>query len=169
MPLEAPMSRWYAVQVHLKHEATVAHHLADLCVEQYLPTISPMRSAHHRHRETGLPLFPGYVFARLDLSRGPRLHTIPGVVSILGLHGKPTPLEDDDVAAIRLILQSSLRVKQSCCFRSGDAVFVCEGPLSGVRGTFLHSTNGGTLVVSLPLLQRSLEVRFPSEWVTPAF
>ena len=160
--------RWYAVQVSLRHEVIVAHHLTQLGIEQYLPTIVATRPTQKRRREHADPLFPGYVFAHLDLSRGPRLYNVPGVVRILGFHGKPEPLHDEEITSIRMIVNSSLRVKPSPCFRRGDPVLVCEGPLAGVRGTFLRSAEGGTFLVALPLLQRSLEVKLPCDSLTPS-
>lgn len=112
-----------------------------------------------------MPLFPGYVFAHVDLHSGPRMYTIPGLIRILGYGGIPTPLSDDELEVIRAIGSSRLPVESSPYFSVGEPIILIDGPLCGVRGSFIATKRGGQLIVALPLLHRSLAVNVRVEWI----
>jgi len=156
---------WYAVQVRPKHEFAIAHHLNNLSVENYLPVREVTAFRAMQGNSKFQPLFPGYLFVRLDLGQGPRLYSVPGVVRMLGCRGIPIPIGDREIETIRSILTCSSRVQTLSPIKCGDEVTVCSGPLTGIRGTFLRAAAGNMLVISLPLLQRSLAVTLPTEWV----
>ena len=76
---------WYAVRTRSNYEKTVATVLESKGYERYLPLYRVRRRWSDRTVETSVPLFPGYVFCRLNRDvRTPVLST-PGVVSIV--HG----------------------------------------------------------------------------------
>jgi transcription antitermination factor NusG len=161
-----PDTRWYALHVRSNYEMTVANRLDELGVEHYLPLNKSSKVTQRNKFPLGPPLFPGYVFSFIDLHAGPRLYSIPGIIRVLGFGGRATPIGDNEVAMMRTIAQSPLPVESIPYFNSGDRICLTAGPLAGVSGTFLSSTKGNKLVVSLPLLKRSLAVTVLAEWVT---
>ena len=158
--------RWYALHVRPNYEMTVATRLEALAVEHYLPLNKPAKLSLRNKFSSGPPLFPGYVFSFMNLHGGPRLYCIPGIIRIVGYGGRATPIEDREIAMVRSIAQSSLTIEPVPYFQSGDRICLTAGPLAGVSGTFLKSAKGNKLVVSLPILRRSLAVTVLSEWVT---
>ncbi len=165
MTLTATVAHWYALHVRPSYEIAVATRLQDLGVEEYLPLYKGPRVARRNRFNEGPPLFPGYVFSYLDLAVGPRLYAVPGVLRILGHGGRATPIEDDEIAMVRAIVESRLRIDPAPYFQPGEKICLIDGPLRGVSGTFLRSRKGNKLVVSLPLLKRSLAVTVLPEWV----
>ena len=165
MTVAASEARWYALHVRPNYEIAVSTRLRELGVEEYLPIHKASRVAHRNKFNEGPPLFPGYIFSFLDLNAGPRLYTVPGVVRILGYGGHATPIEDHEIALVRSIADSPLAVEPIPYFQAGEKICLTAGPLKGVSGIFLHSSKGNKLVVSLPLLKRSLAVTVLSEWV----
>lgn len=157
--------KWYALHVRPNYERSVACRLKELGVEEYLPVQRGQKIPQRNKFNEGLPLFPGYVFSHLRLSTGPRLYSIPGVLRVVGHGGYPVPIEDDELAMIRAIADSSLPVEVTSCFQPGEKICLVAGPLKGVSGTFLHAAKGDKLVVSLPLLKRSLAVTVLPDWV----
>jgi transcriptional antiterminator RfaH len=159
------LARWYALHVRRNYEMAVATRLRQLGVEEYLPIHEASRISRHKRFQSGSALFPGYIFSFLNLSTGPKLYSIPGVFRIVGNGGHATPIEDHEIATIRSINDSRLPVEQIPYFQSGDRICLKCGPLAGISGTYLHSSNCNKLVVSLPLIRRSLAVTVLSEWV----
>lgn len=157
--------KWYALHVRPNHELHVASRLKGLGLEEYLPIQRGQRNARRNKFNEGLPLFPGYIFSFLDLDAGPRLYSIPGVLRIVGQGGHAIPIEDDEIASLRAISDSLLRVEATSYFQPGEKIHLIAGPLKGVSGTFLHTSKGDKLVVSLPLLKRSLAVTVLPDWV----
>jgi transcriptional antiterminator RfaH len=158
-------AQWYALHVRPNYEMAVATQLRRLGVEEYLPIDSASRTAQRSKFPSGYPLFPGYIFAFLNLRAGPKLYSIPGVLRLLGYGGQATPIEDREIAMVRSITNSGLPVEAISYLQAGDRVSLTAGPLAGISGTFLHSAKDNKLVISLPLLRRSLAVTVLSEWV----
>lgn len=161
-------THWFALHVRPNYEMAVSTRLRELGVEEYLPVHKAPKVASRNKFKTGPPLFPGYVFSFLDLHSGPRLYAIPGVIRILGYGGQATPIEDHEIAMIRSIADSPLSVQSIPYFEPGEKIRLTDGPLKGVSGTFLRSEKANKLVVSLPLLMRSLAVTVLAEWVVAA-
>jgi transcription antitermination factor NusG len=161
-------ARWYALHVRPNYEIVVSARLRELGVGQYLPIHKSVRLTQRNRFKEGPPLFPGYIFSFLNLPAGPRLYSVPGVLSILGHRGHPTPIEDQEIAMMRSIADSPLAVKPVPFFQAGEKICLTAGPLKGVSGVFLRSDKENKLVVSLPLLKRSLAVTVLSEWVGAA-
>jgi transcription antitermination factor NusG len=143
----------------------VATRLRELGIEEYLPVANAREISPRNKFPTGPPLFPGYVFSFLNLVTGPRLYNVPGVLRILGYGKQPTHIEDEEIMMVRSIVNSSLPTEPVPYLRYGDKVCLINGPLAGVSGTFVRSLNGNKLVVSLPLLQRSIAVTLPCDSV----
>src|SRR5947209_3656012 len=104
MPNGLTNPRWYALHVRPQCERPVALHLRGNGQESFLPTYRKEGPGGHScSRES--PLFPGYVFCRIDWERGPRLYLIPGIICAVGMGKKPLPIEDDEIEAIRRITE----------------------------------------------------------------
>src|SRR6476646_4058654 len=98
---------WYAVQLRARSEKFVSQVLQNKGFEHLLPLYSVSRKRSDRVVQLELPLFPGYLFCRLDLnSRLLSLFTTPGVVRLLGVGQTPSPVDDSEIDAIRTILKA---------------------------------------------------------------
>ncbi len=67
--INTPKDPWYAVQIRPRTEKLVAQVLDHKGFENYLPLYKARRRWSDRLKEMELPLFPGYIFCRLDFSR----------------------------------------------------------------------------------------------------
>src|SRR6266566_5307735 len=98
-------SQWFAVQVRARSEKLVAGILENKGFENLLPVYKVRRHRFDRTLAIELPLFPGYLFCRLDLNRRLLpLFTTPGVVKILGAGNRPMPVDDSEIDAIRAVV-----------------------------------------------------------------
>ena len=55
-----------------------------------------------------MPLFPGYVFCRLNPEFRLPLLTIPGVMSSVGIGRAPMPIDDAEITAIQTAVGAGL-------------------------------------------------------------
>jgi len=166
MPDSTPM-RWFALHVRSRHEKTVHGQLEAKAQQVFLPLYS-VRSKWGGHwRQQSLPLFPGYVFCRFDPAERYPVVATSGVVDIVRFGADPAPIEDSEIAAIQLIVNSSLPAQPYPELLRGQKVMMTDGPLSGVTGTLTTIRNSVRLVVSVELLCRSVSVEIDREWVVP--
>jgi transcription antitermination factor NusG len=158
---------WFALQVRSRYENIVTAHLSGKGYEYFLPLYKCRRRWSDRFKEIECPLFPGYVFCRLNpLNRLPIL-MIPGVSLIVGMGKTPIPIDEAEIAAIQSAVKSGLP-SQPCPFvQIGQRVRIEHGPLCGLEGVLLDFRGRHRLVLSVTLLQRSIAVQVEDAWVTP--
>jgi len=155
---------WLAIQADLRKEKIAGAHLEYRGYQVYVPAYRKQKRWSDRLVEVDSPLFPGYLFCRFDAQCQP-IVTTPGVVSILGCGGRPEPIPEGEIAAIRTMLQSGLPVGPHGYLRVGEKVRIEKGPLKGVEGLLVRSKSNLKIVVSVELLQRSVAVEIDREAV----
>ena len=114
-----------------------------------------------------LPLFPGYVFVRVELRNRLRVLQIPGVASLVGFGGVPTPLPDAEVEALRIGVNGGLRAEPHPYLTIGRRARITKGPLMGLQGILLRFRAEWRVVLSLELIQRSVVVDVDASAVEP--
>jgi len=159
---------WFAVQVRARSEQFVAQVLQNKGFEHLLPLYGVKRRRSDRVVDLQLPLFPGYLFCRLDLhSRLLPLFTTPGVVRLLGIGRTPCPVDDSEIDAIRTILKAGRGARPWPMPKQGERVYLEAGPLSGLEGVLVGKKKNSRLVVSVTLLQRAVSVEIDADSVRP--
>jgi transcription antitermination factor NusG len=147
--------RWYVACTLARHEKAVADRLKSKDIETYLPVYWAVRSWGQRRVRLELPLFPGYVFVRTEITRKTRVLEHPGVVRIVGLNGKATPLADEDIEKLRASL-NACKATPYPYLSAGRRVRIKSGPLLGVEGTIIRRKGAVRLVVQIDIIQRAV-------------
>jgi transcription antitermination factor NusG len=150
-----PEYRWYAVYTCANHEKRVVDQLAPRAIEHFLPLYESVRRWKDRRVKLQLPLFPGYVFARIWLGERLKVLQVPGVVRLVGFAGGPAALPDREIEALRASLGARLRAEPHPYITVGRRVRVTRGPFAGVEGILIRKKNVLRVVVSLDLIARS--------------
>lgn len=157
---------WYALSVRSHSEANVAKALSLKGVECYLPSIPSFRRWSDRIKEIDAPLFPGYLFARFDCSHRLPILTTPSVVDIVGFGQKYVPVSEAELLTIRRVLEVKAKCEPWPFVKIGQRVVIERGPLAGVEGFLSEIKQSRRLIVSVSLLQRSVNVELKPEWIT---
>jgi|SRR5436309_5961581 len=150
--------RWYAAYTCANHEKCVAAELRARNVEHFLPLYTSVRRWRDRRVQLELPLFPGYVFARLALRNRLRVLQVPSVVRLVGFNGLPAALPDEEMEILRAGLAQRLRAEPCPYLQIGRRVRVKSGALRGLEGILLKKKSGYRFMLSMELIQRSIEV-----------
>jgi transcription antitermination factor NusG len=118
-------------------------------------------------------LFPGYLFARLELEHHqPTLERIPNILRLVGYGERhPAVIEDSQIEAIRILAASpcSVQPEPFQVFHEQDSVLVIAGPLAGLSGTVAYAPEGkARLVISVPMLHRAVSAEVEADWLQRA-
>jgi transcription antitermination factor NusG len=107
-----------------------------------------------------IPLFSCYVFVNLVASSADRLEVLKtaGVFRFVRAHGGPAPIPDSQIESIRTVLASQLPISTCGFLQIGQRVRIRGGSLEGVEGILKASKGTHKLVISVDLLQQSVEV-----------
>jgi transcription antitermination factor NusG len=149
---------WYAAYTCSCQERRVALHLAAHNIEYFLPVHRSLNLWKNGLRVTiEKPLFPSYVFVKIEKSARVRVLQIPGVHSIVSTGREPAALPGEEIEALRQGLHF-LHAEPHPYLNVGDRARILRGPLAGMTGIVLRRKNGCRLVVSLDLIMKSFSV-----------
>lgn len=158
---------WYALSVKSQREPFVTEALQSRGFESFLPTYTSRRVWSDRTKSVQIPLFSGYVFTRLDVTRRLPVLQIPGVMSFVGVGREPMALAEQEIHSLQALTQSGELAMPWPYLQVGQRLRIDRGPLRDVEGLLLEVKNRCRLVVSVTLLQRSVSVELDREWITP--
>jgi transcription termination/antitermination protein NusG len=162
-------TKWYALQTRARHEKVIAHRLREQGISTFLPLVTEVHRWSDRKKIVELPLFSCYLFAKLaptneDRSRVLRLD---GVFQLVGTRAEGTPIPDEQIDAIRILVKEHIPVHSHPFLQIGQRVRIRSGALNGVEGILVARNGDQTLVVSIEAIQRSLAVRIEGYDVEP--
>ena len=158
---------WYALRVKPNHEKPVAAALRGKGLQEFLPLLRSRRQWSDRVKMMDLPLFPGYLFCRLNLEDRMPLLTTPGFLYIVGIGRNPEPVDESEILAIRSVLRSGFPVTPWPSLMVGQKVQLKHGPLRGLEGVLTKMADQHRIFVSVTLLKRSISVEVDPLWVQP--
>ena len=136
-------------------------------LEEFLPLYRSRNRWSDRVQDVDLPLFPGYVFCRLQPSGRLPVLTTPGVLSIVGSGKIPQPVEPEELAAIQSLVKSGLPAIPWPFLKTGERVRIEHGALEGVEGIVTAVRKESRIVLSVTLLQRSVAVEVDRNFIRP--
>jgi transcription antitermination factor NusG len=165
MGIRSQVWPWFAILVRTGREKTANLLLENAGYECLLPVSKSMRRWSDRTKVIEVPLFPGYLFCRMNPhNRLPVLMT-PGVMQIVGVGKTPIPVEEEEIEAIQRVQKSGLSAMPWPYMQIGNVAQILEGPLRGLTGIIVKIKSGMKLVLSVSLLQRSVAVEVERNWV----
>jgi transcriptional antiterminator NusG len=159
---------WYVVHTRSRHESKVELALMQKGIEIFLPRIIVPSRRRDRKLLINLPLFPGYLFVHADLvtSVYHKIIKQPGVVRLLWRNGNPSPVSNEKIESIKIIVESDRPYYPWGYLDSGKRVRIIDGPLSGAVGIIERRRDKKRrLVVAVELFQRSVAVELDEETV----
>lgn len=161
------MPPWFAVWTRSRAEKAVHEQLERKGIEVFLPTVPRWSRWKDRRKRIEWPLFPGYCFARFEPADSLRVLTCSGVATIVSFDGKPAPVPDAEVEAVRRLVTSDLQYDPCPLIREGSRVEVIYGPLKGVTGLLVKKDKHARLVLSVELIGRAVATTVDAADVRP--
>jgi transcription antitermination factor NusG len=152
------MRAWYAVYTKFHHEKSAAGLLEKKDFEVFLPVYRTVHKWKDRNQMVIIPLFPCYLFLRMELDRKLEVLQSAGVRWFVENVGQACPVPDSQIDAVRKICSGATRFQPHPFLRQGDLVRVRRGPLYGMEGFFIRTKGQYRVVVSVELLCKSVAV-----------
>jgi transcriptional antiterminator NusG len=161
---------WYAVRTRSNFESKVLQQLQGRSITSFLPKVWVWSRRRDRRKKISVPLFPGYLFVRLELNAQTHLNVVQtaGAVNLVGVKGKPVPVADDEMANLQVLDGTDRSLRQLSGMKKGDKLMIIDGPLKGLIGTYQRlKDKSARLVVGLSLLNQSVAVELDDWAVEP--
>jgi transcription antitermination factor NusG len=151
--------KWFAVYTSPRHEKRVGQYLRQKEIEHYVPLYQARRKWRDGSKVTvDLPLFPSYVFVRIDRRERVRVLQVPGVLSLVeGTGREPASLPNAEIDALRtgLFLRHA---EPHPLLTVGQRARIRSGALAGMVGIVVRQKNSLRVVLTMDLIQQSVAV-----------
>jgi len=165
--VEQKTAQWYAVYTNSRHEKVVARQLQDRSIETFLPLYRTWHRWKDRRKLVELPLFPSYVFVRIEAQKRLRVLQVPGVVTLVSFNSEPAVLPEKEINALRNGLENDVHAEPHPYLRVGRKVRVTRGPMVGAEGILSRKKDKYRVVISIDVLSRSIAVEVDGADVEP--
>lgn len=134
------LARWYVVHTYSGYENKVATNLEKIVENRKLhdwiheirvPTETVVEIKDNKKREVERKIFPGYVLVKMVMTDDSWyvVRNTRGCTGFVGPNGKPTPLTEEEVAALG-VEKREVEVN----YDVGDMVRIIDGPLENFSG-----------------------------------
>ena len=165
------MLRWYLIHTKAQSEAVAQSNLERQCFEVYFPRLQHRGLRRDRWMEVVVPLFPRYLFLRLDEGRqslGPVRSTV-GVAGVVRFGSTYAVVPDLVVRKLRARgdAQTGLHQLSPWALTAGSRVRIAIGPFSGLEGIFEREDGADRAVVLLDLLGQQATVKVSAACLCP--
>ena len=153
------MKKWIAVYTRPRHEKSVDREFEKKEIESYLPLLKERRKWSDRKKWVEFPLFRSYVFARTELKNALFILQTHGVTKIVRFNKDIAIVQDDEIRAIKLMIEGGYSPRSEDYFLKGDKVEVKDGPLKGIVGEVIRLDKEDRLVFRVEAIRHSVSVK----------
>jgi len=155
---EAQSLVWLAAYTTPRHEKSVVRHLEVRDIEHFLPLYKVARKWKNGRRvEVEFPVFPNYVFVRLERRLSSQVLDTPGVLAFAGSAKLALPVPDAEIQWLRDELPLR-KFEPHPYLVLGSRVRIKSGPLAGMSGVLTRKKSGLRVVLSIDLIRQSVAV-----------
>ena len=161
------MQHWYALYTRPRHEKQVQQQLTNQRIKVYLPTQKIRRRWSDRYKIVEEPLFKNYLFVRSESEHYRKALSPYGAVSFVTFEGEPSIIPDEELEALKILVTSEIPNNPYPYLKTGRKIRVKYGPLEGCEGVLVRKRGLSRLVVTVHMLQRSIEAELDAAWIEP--
>ncbi|MGA8144150.1 MAG: UpxY family transcription antiterminator [Candidatus Acidiferrales bacterium] len=146
---------WHVLYTRHQHEKGVSRVLANKGFETFLPLCRTASRWKDRNKLIDRPLFPCYVFIRGVGSEWLNVLKTPGVYMVVPGGDGPAIVPEEEIDAVRRLIQSGGIVEPHPFLKFGDRVRVKSGPLAETEGFLIRKKSLCRLVVCIEILGKA--------------
>lgn len=136
--------------------------------ETFAPLITERRKWSDRVVAVQVPLFSRYIFARFPYTERHNVLCTSGVHSLVSFGSVVSPASDDEIDAVRIMIQPGNRIQHLPSFEPGQNVRIGSGCFAGCVGRIVKIKGADLLVVNVQSLNRAISVEIAEDQVLAA-
>ena len=157
---------WYVLHVKPRTEKKAMLYLSRYGCFRYLPVVAKVTKVQRRKVRREIPVFPGYVFARLSPDERVgmlKTNLVVRTISVTQPRAMIHQLRQVEHAA-----KSSAEMRRTSPFKAGDYVRVKLGPMRGLEGYVRREGPNATICLNVEILGAAVEMAISPEDVEKA-
>jgi len=158
---------WFAIQTRSRHEKVVRDQLAAKRITHLLPLWRKRSIWKDRVKHVEIPLFSGYLFGYFALQDKVAVLETVGVARLVGINGTPVPIPDEQIVAVRTLMEHRLPCSPHPYLVEGMRVRIKCGLLAGTEGILIAKKQKHRLVISVDIINQAVAVEVDSAAIEP--
>ncbi len=158
---------WFAIQTRSRHEKVVRDQLAAKRITHLLPLWRKRSIWKDRVKHVEIPLFSGYLFGYFALQDKVAVLETVGVARLVGINGSPVPIPDEQIVAVRTLMEHRLPCSPHPYLVEGMRVRIKCGLLAGTEGILIAKKQRHRLVISVDIINQAVAVEVDSAAIEP--
>lgn len=163
---------WYVVQTQVNAEAKAARNLTRQGFEIYLPRYLKRRSHARKVEKVAAPLFPRYLFVRVDMEkqRWRSIQSTVGVSCLVTNGSHPAPVAHEVLRILRAKEDQNgfIVMNRGPSFVLGEKIRILAGAFADVVGLFDGLGDRERVAVLLDLLGQKVRVSMDADMIAAA-
>lgn len=163
---------WVAVMTRPNAETLVAERFreAEPPIECYLPMMMGKDKRFKRNPNQEKPMFPNYLFARINDKQIYQTRTVKGVACIVSSQHSIIQVPDREIEAVRLFenTQRKIHFHETSHLVRGAKATILEGEFAGMEGTLVKQCKDGNFSVNIEVMNISIVVHVKRNELRPA-
>ena len=155
---------WYVIHTKVRQEARALENLSTQGYTCYLPQIKRQKISRGAIRLALEPLFPRYLFIRLDTSHsgkswGPIRSTL-GVSNLVAFGGIPARAPEAFIDALKQKTDEISATPQKI-YQPGERLLITSGPFAGIEGIFQTDDGESRAMLLIEILNKATQIKLP--------
>ncbi len=147
--------KWHVAYTRPKSERKVASSISNLGIESYLPMHKVIRQWSDRKKKLELPLFPCYIFVKVDDVMRNNLFSIKELVKFVSIERRPVILREKEILTIKRVLGEEADVSNEEYFQQGMKVRIKHGQFAGLEGVVIKKRGSERLLIKIDSLMKA--------------
>ena len=158
------MINWYLLLTKPREDERAQQHLENQGYDIFRPLIRQFKIKKGKQVATLEPLFPRYIFIRLDevLSNWAKLRSTRGVAQLVRFADMPAMVPETIINTLKNQCQEGnildVTLDEPFVFRPGDNVEITEGSFRGIRAIIKEQVGEDRVLLFLTLLGKEQEL-----------
>ena len=153
---------WYLLHTKPRQEKSALDNLQRQGYECYLPMLSAERLRQRVLSVIDEPLFPRYLFIRLDTCLSAKgwgpIRSTKGVSRLVSFGNEPAKI-DDRLVHLLLSQENARRTELRRLFTKGERVMIVDGAFAGLEAIFQMADGEGRVMLLIELISKLVQLR----------
>lgn len=152
---------WQVIHTKPRQEKKLATYCSREGIFYYLPQMEREHMYKHRKVKFMMPMFPGYIFLRLDEKGREKIKISGAVVSFIRVRHQKELLSE--LHSIYLASHKQLELGEAIWLDKGLQVEVIAGPLKGMRGVVENHQKIEEVQLQIEILHQAVMVKVKAQ------
>ena len=164
---DANTEKWIAAYTKPRHEKVAYDQLINKGFSAYLPLLRQKRKWSDRKKWVEIPLFKSYIFIKIHLKNSLFVLQTHGINNVVKLGEEITTIRDEEIFAIRQMIEGGYEPEGVDYFVEGDHVVIIEGPLKGTNGVVIQIKGKDQFVLKIDAIQHAVSCQIDRKLLKP--